>query len=202
MTIDPREAGFQNVYKLLIGAVVPRPIAFVSTLSREGVPNLAPFSFFTAVSANPPVICFCPVRRPGPAPYKDTLSNIVSTGEFVVNIVSEEFAGKMNACSAEFPPEVDEFAASGLTPVPSDLVRPPRVAESHVQMECKLYLTIEIGELPGSGNLVLGEVVRFHVDDPYFDDFKIDSEKLRPIGRMGGSTYTRTTDRFEMARPK
>jgi flavin reductase (DIM6/NTAB) family NADH-FMN oxidoreductase RutF len=202
LTIDPREAGFQNVYKLLIGAVVPRPIAFVSTLSREGVPNLAPFSFFTAVSANPPVICFCPVRRPGPAPYKDTLSNILSTGEFVVNIVSEEFAEKMNATSAEFPPEVDEFQASGLTAVPSDLVRPPRVAESHVQMECKLYLTIEFGELPGSGNLVLGEVVRFHVDDPYFDDFKIDPEKLRPIGRMGGSTYTRTTDRFEMARPK
>ena len=202
MVIDPREAGFQNVYKLLIGAVVPRPIAFVSTLSREGVPNLAPFSFFTAVSANPPVICFCPVRRPGPAPYKDTLSNILSTGEFVVNIVSEEFAEKMNATSAEFPPEVDEFQASGLTAVPSDLVRPPRVAESHVQMECKLYLTIEFGELPGSGNLVLGEVVRFHVDDPYFDDFKIDPEKLRPIGRMGGSTYTRTTDRFEMARPK
>jgi flavin reductase (DIM6/NTAB) family NADH-FMN oxidoreductase RutF len=202
LVIDPREAGFQNVYKLLIGAVVPRPIAFVSTLSREGIPNLAPFSFFTAVSANPPVICFCPVRRPGPAPYKDTLSNIVATGEFVVNIVSEEFAAKMNATSAEFPPEVDEFQASGLTPVPSDLVRPPRVAESHIQMECKLYLTIEIGELPGSGNLVLGEVVRFHVDDPYFDDFKIDPDKLRPIGRMGGSTYTRTTDRFEMLRPK
>ena len=202
MIIDPREAGFQNVYKLLIGAVVPRPIAFVSTVSREGVRNLAPFSFFTAVSANPPVICFCPVRRPGLAPYKDTLSNIVATGEFVVNIVSEEFASKMNETSAEFPPEVDEFEASGLKPVPSDLVRPPRVAESHVQMECKLYLTIEIGELPGSGNLVLGEVVRFDVDDAYFDDFKIDPGKLRPIGRMGGSTYTRTTDRFEMQRPK
>jgi flavin reductase (DIM6/NTAB) family NADH-FMN oxidoreductase RutF len=202
LIIDPREAGFQNVYKLLIGAVVPRPIAFVSTLSREGILNLAPFSFFTAVSANPPVICFCPVRRPGLAPYKDTLSNILATGEFVVNIVSEEFASKMNATSAEFPPEVDEFEASGLTPVPSDLVRPPRVAESHVQMECKLYLTLEFGELPGSGNLVLGEVVRFHVDDLYFDDFEIDPEKLKPIGRMGGSTYTRTTDRFEMLRPK
>jgi len=202
LIIDPREAGFQNVYKLLIGAVVPRPIAFVSTVSREGIPNLAPFSFFTAVSANPPVVCFCPVRRPGSNPYKDTLSNISATREFVVNIVSEEFAEQMNATSAEFPPEVDEFEASGLTPVPSDLVRPPRVAESHVQMECKLYLTIEFGELPGSGNLVLGEVVRFHVDDQYFDDFRIDPDKLRPIGRMGGATYTRTTDRFDMARPK
>ena len=97
MIVDPREAGFQNVYKLLIGAVVPRPIAFVSTISREGIPNLAPFSFFTAVSANPPVVCFCPVRRPGSNPYKDTLSNISATREFVVNIVSEEFAEKMNA---------------------------------------------------------------------------------------------------------
>ncbi len=202
MIIDPREAGHQNIYKLLIGAVVPRPIAFVSTLSRDGIRNLAPFSFFTAVSANPPVICFCPLRRPGPDPYKDTLRNILATKEFVVNIVSEEFVDKMNACSADFPPEVDEFEASGLTPIPSDLVKPPRVAESHVQMECKLYLTIEFGELPGSGNLVLGEVVRFHVDDQYFDDFKIDPDKLRPIGRMAGATYTRTTDRFEMVRPK
>jgi flavin reductase (DIM6/NTAB) family NADH-FMN oxidoreductase RutF len=202
LIVDPAEAGHQDVYKLLIGAIVPRPIAFVSTISPEGILNLAPFSFFTAVSANPPVICFCPVRRPGPDPRKDTLRNISATREFVVNIVSEEFAQKMNICSAEFPPEVDEFAASGLTPVQSDLVKPPRVAESHIHMECKLYLTIEIGALPGSGNLVLGEVVRFHVDDAYFDNFKIDPDKLRPIGRMGGAAYTRTTDRFEMLRPR
>lgn len=103
MIIDPREVGFQNVYKLLIGAVVPRPIAFVSTVSREGIRNLAPFSFFTAVSANPPVVCFCPMRRSGSNPYKDMLSNISVTGEFVVNIVSEEFAEKMNVSSADFP---------------------------------------------------------------------------------------------------
>jgi len=202
LVIDPREAGFQNVYKLLIGAVVPRPIAFVSTLSREGIPNLAPFSFFTAVSANPPVICFSPTRRPGPDPYKDTMRNILETREFVVNVVSEEFAEKMNICSGEFPPEVDEFEASGLTAIASDLVKPPRVAESHVHMECKLYLTLEIGALPGSGSLVLGEVVRFHVDDMYFDDFKIDPDKLKAIGRMGGTSYTRTRDRFDMVRPK
>jgi flavin reductase (DIM6/NTAB) family NADH-FMN oxidoreductase RutF len=142
------------------------------------------------------------MRGHGTDQYKDTLRNISVTREFVVNIVSEEFAEKMNVCSTDFPPEVDEFAASGLTPVPSDVVQPPRVAESHIHMECKLYLIIEIGELPGSGNLVLGEVVRFHVDDEYFDHFKIDPAKLRPIGRMGGATYTRTTDRFEMVRPK
>ncbi|HLK21022.1 MAG TPA: flavin reductase family protein [Bryobacteraceae bacterium] len=181
---------------------MPRPIAFVSTVSRDGVLNLAPFSFFTAVSANPPIVAFAPIRRAGANPNKDTLHNIQATQEFVVNIVSEEFAEKMNACSADFPPDVDEFAASGLTPLASDLVKPPRVAESHIHMECKLYLAMEFGELPGSGNLVLGEVVRFHVDDAYFDDFKIDPDQLRAIGRMGGAAYARTRDRFEMVRPK
>jgi flavin reductase (DIM6/NTAB) family NADH-FMN oxidoreductase RutF len=120
----------------------------------------------------------------------------------VVNIVSEEFAQQMNITSAEFPPEVDEFEAAGLTPIPSDLVKPPRVKESHVHMECRLYLLVEVGGEDGSGNLVLGEVLRFHVDDQYFDDFKIDPDQLRAIGRMGGATYTRTTDRFELPRPK
>ncbi len=202
MIVDPRVAPYEHVYKLLIGAIVPRPIAFVSTLSLDGIRNLAPFSFFTGVSANPPIVCFCPVQRAGPNPRKDTLRNISATREFVVNIVSEEFAEKMNISSAEFPPEVDEFEASGLTPIPSDLVKPPRVKESHIHMECKLYLTIEISELPGGGNLVLGEVVRLHVNDEYVDNFRIDPDKLRAIGRMGGSLYTRTTDRFEMIRPK
>src|SRR5882724_4520103 len=142
------------------------------------------------------------MRRAGPDPRKDTLRNISETQEFVVNIVSEEFAEKMNVTSADFPPDVDEFEASGLTPVPSDLVKPARVAESHVHMECKLYQVIHISDLPLSGSLVLGEVLRFHVDDRYFDDFKLDPDLLRPIGRMGGAIYTRTTDRFEMIRPK
>ena len=202
MIVDPKATGWLDTYKLLIGAIVPRPIAFVSTLSREGIPNLAPFSFFTGVSANPPVICFCPMRRRGSVPDKDTLHNIAVTREFVVNIVSEEFAQQMNITSAEFPPEVDEFEAAGLTPIASDLVKPPRVKESHIHMECKLYLLVEIRGTDGSGNLVLGEVVRFHVDDHYFDNFKIDPDQLRPIGRMGGTTYTRTTDRFDMTRPK
>jgi flavin reductase (DIM6/NTAB) family NADH-FMN oxidoreductase RutF len=200
--LDPRADNYQDVYKILIGAIVPRPIAFVSTVSPSGARNLAPFSFFTAVSANPPVVCFCPTRRAGADPYKDTLRNISRTKEFVVNIVSEEFAEQMNICSGEFPPDVDEFEASGLTPLASDLVKPPRVAESHVQMECKLYLTLEVGELPGSGNLVLGEVIRLHVDDAYHDHLRIDPDKLRAIGRMGGNSYSRTVHRFEMIRPK
>lgn len=187
----------------MIGAIVPRPIAFVSTLSPEGVRNLAPFSFFTGVSANPPVICFCPMRRSGEDPRKDTLRNISITREFVVNVVSEEIAQQMNICSTNFPPEVDEFEASGLTAVASDLVKPPRVAESHIHMECKLYFLVDMSELAGGGNLVVGEVLRFHIDDRYIDNFNIDPARLRAIGRMGGgATYTRTTDRFEMPRPK
>ncbi len=202
MIIDPQTAGSRNIHKLMIGAIVPRPIAFVSSLSPEGIRNLAPFSFFTGVSANPPVICFCPMTREGRETRKDTLRNISATREFVVNVVSEEFAEQMNICSAEFPPEVDEFEASGLTPVGSDLVKPPRVKESHVNMECKLFQIVEVSAQPLGGSIVLGEVVRFHVDDSYFDDFKIDADKLRTIGRMSGAGYTRTRDRFDMLRPK
>ena len=202
MTIDPSATETLNVYKLMIGAIVPRPIALVSTLSVDGIRNLAPFSFFTGVSANPPIICFCPMRREGAHPRKDTLRNISDTREFVVNVVSEEIAQAMNITSGEYPPEVDEFELAGLTPVPSDLVKPPRVAEAHVHMECRLYLWMEIGALPLSGNLVLGEVVRFHVDDRWVDNFRIDPDQLRAIGRMGGASYTRTLDRFDMQRPK
>jgi flavin reductase (DIM6/NTAB) family NADH-FMN oxidoreductase RutF len=202
LVLDPRASNYQDVYKVLIGAIVPRPIAFVSTISPEGIPNLAPFSFFTAISANPPVVCFCPTRKSGPEPLKDTLRNISATREFVVNIVSEEIAEQMNITAGDFAADVDEFEAAGLTPIPSDLVKPPRVAESHVHMECKLYLTIDISDLPGGGNLVIGEVVRLHVDDAYVDNFKIDPDKLRAIGRMGGNSYVRTTDRFDMIRPK
>src|ERR1700716_4043623 len=123
---DPGSTAVQDIYKLLIGAIVPRPIAFVSSLSPEGVRNLAPFSFFTGASANPPVICFSPMVR-GNGSTKDTLNNIRETGEFVVNIVREEIAGPMNVCSGEYPPDTDEFALSGLTPVASEVVRPPRV---------------------------------------------------------------------------
>ena len=203
MTLDPGGANNQDVYKLLIGSIVPRPIALVSTASHDGIPNLAPFSFFTAISSMPALICFCPGPRSGAGTRKDTLLNITRTKEFVVNIVSEEIAEAMNLTSGEYAPEVDEFALAGLTPIPSDLVKPPRVAESHVNMECRLYLHIEFSELPGGGNLVIGEVVRFHVDDRIVENFKIDPDKLRAVGRMGGPAgYTRTRDRFDMIRPK
>jgi flavin reductase (DIM6/NTAB) family NADH-FMN oxidoreductase RutF len=198
--IEPDAAGFPNVYKVMVGSIVPRPIAFVSTVSAEGTCNLSPFSFFTGVSANPPVVCFCPLRN-ADGSKKDTLQNIERTGDFVVNIVSEEFVEQMNATSGEYAAEVDEFQVSGLTPVPSEVVKAPRVKESHVSMECKLFQIFEISSRPQGGSIVTGEIVRLHVDDAYIDNFHIDPDRLRAIGRMAGNTYVRTGDRFDMARP-
>jgi flavin reductase (DIM6/NTAB) family NADH-FMN oxidoreductase RutF len=200
--LDPAQIESNDIYKLMIGLIVPRPIAFVSTVDAAGVRNLAPFSYFTACGSNPPVICFSTSVRSGPRPYKDTLENVKATGEFVVNIVSEEFAAQMNMCSAEVAPEVDEFELSGLTPIASDLVRPPRVAESKAQMECRLRQIVPVSDRPGGGILVLGEVLRFHVLESLLDGYKIDPDKLNAIGRMGGPTYVRTQDLFEMQRPK
>lgn len=199
---DPATHPFPDIYKLMIGAIVPRPIAFVSSQDANGVLNLAPFSYFTGCSTNPPVICFIAAVRPGPRPQKDTLENIRATGEFVVNIVTEEIAAQMNATSAEVGPEIDEFELSGLTPMPSERIRVPRVAESPVQMECRLRQVIEISPLPGGGNLVLGDVVLFHIREEVLVNGKIDPDRLRAIGRMGGPTFVRTHDRFDMQRPK
>ena len=201
VTIDPAQEQVADIYKLMIGSIVPRPIAFVSSLSAEGVRNLAPFSFFTAISANPPVICFAPMIRPRDSSCKDTLNNVEATGEFVVNIVSEDFAAQMNAASAELPPDVDEFVVSGLTPVESEVVRPPRVGESRISMECKLVQVVHVSRKPLGGSLVLGEVLRFHIAPELFDNFRIDPDRLNAIGRMGGPSYARTRDRFDMQRP-
>jgi flavin reductase (DIM6/NTAB) family NADH-FMN oxidoreductase RutF len=200
--IDPVQLEYDDIYKLMIGMIVPRPIAFVSTVDAAGQRNLAPFSYFTACGSNPPFVCFTTSVRSGPRPYKDTLRNVETTGEFVVNVVSEEFAAQMNIASAEVPPEVDEFALSGLTPIPSDLVKPPRVAESKVHMECRLHQTLHLSHKPGGGVLVIGQVLRFHVLESLLDGIKIDPGKLNAIGRMGGPTYVRTHDRFNLERPK
>ena len=198
LTVDPAATPSLTIYKLLIGSVVPRPIAFVSTVSTDGVYNLAPFSFFNVICAEPPTVCFSTGFR---VPAKDTLANVTATGEFVVNIVSEEIAEQMNLCSGEYAHGVSEFEISGLTPVPSGLVKPPYVLESHVNMECKLVQTVEISIRPRGGTLIIGEVVRFHIDEAIVGNFRIDPDKLRAIGRMGGNGYTRTRDRFEMIRP-
>jgi flavin reductase (DIM6/NTAB) family NADH-FMN oxidoreductase RutF len=205
--VDPAASSIREIEKLVVEVIVPRPIAFVSTLSLDGVANLAPFSFFTAVCPKPPVICFCnSVRsRDGSKPdgyKKDTLRNVEATGEFVVNVVSEEFAEQMVVCSGEYPPDVSEFAISGLTPIPSDLVKPSRVKESYIQMECRLLQVVTVSTEPGGGSLVMGEVLRFHIDDRVMTGTAVDPDKLHPIGRMGGTGYVRTTDRFSLTRPK
>jgi flavin reductase (DIM6/NTAB) family NADH-FMN oxidoreductase RutF len=199
LIVDPSFAAPVDVYTLLIGSVVPRPIAFVSTISSADVPNLAPFSFFNAVCAEPPIVSFCPGVR---IPPKDTLANVRANGEFVVNVVGADIAHQMNACALEYPSEVSEFAESGLTPVASDLIRPPRVAESRVSMECRVIDIIDVSRRALGASLVLGEVVRFHIDDEIVNDFRIDPGKLDAIGRMGGRGYTFTRDRFEIRRPK
>ena len=202
MTIDPSTRDPFDVYRLLSGSIMPRPIAFVSTISAAGVLNLAPFSFFTVASANPPIVAFCPMVRGGDRPKKDTLMNIEASGEFVVNICSEDFAAQMNATAGEYPPDVDEFQLSGLTPVPSDVVKPPRVKESRVTMECKLHQLVPVSDKFLGGTIVLGEVVRFHVQDSLINEIcEIDADQLNAIGRMAGPVYVRTKDRFEMVRP-
>jgi flavin reductase (DIM6/NTAB) family NADH-FMN oxidoreductase RutF len=198
MTIDPQTVSSITNYRLLSGAVIPRPIAFVSTISPGGVHNLAPFSFFNAVCSEPPVVSFCPTVR---APPKDTLANVLATREFVVNIVNEAIAAQMNICAAEYPADVDEFERSGLTAVASDVVKPPRVLESPVSMECRLIEVVDVSRLPRGASLVLGEVVRFHVDDHVVTNDVIDPDKLRAVGRMSANSYVRTRDRFELIRP-
>jgi flavin reductase (DIM6/NTAB) family NADH-FMN oxidoreductase RutF len=202
MIIDPVGRDPFDVYRLLSGSILPRPIAFVSTISADGVLNLSPFSFFTVASANPPIIAFCPMTRGEPRPKKDTLVNIEATGEFVVNICSEDFAAQMNSTAGEYPPDVDEFQLSGLTPIPSDIVKPPRVKESRVNMECKLHQLVPVSDKFLGGTIVLGEVVRFHVQDSMINQIcEIDADQLNAIGRMAGPVYVRTKDRFEMIRP-
>ncbi|HEY9724499.1 MAG TPA: flavin reductase family protein [Oscillatoriaceae cyanobacterium] len=201
MIFTPSEMAHQDAYKLAVGAVVPRPIAFVSTRSRAGVDNLAPFSFFTVVCANPLTIAFSPMRKGPQALKKDTLVNIEETGEFVVNVVDESYVGPMNTTSADYEPEESEFVFAGLTPEPSEVVAPPRVGESPIQMECKLLQVVEVSDRPGGGSLVIGTVVRMHVRDDLYENGRILLERWRPLGRMAGATFARCTDTFDLARP-
>jgi flavin reductase (DIM6/NTAB) family NADH-FMN oxidoreductase RutF len=209
-SINPSDCDQRQIYKLMTGIIVPRPVALISTVDRDGLANLAPFSFFSGVGSNPPTVLFCPVVRKASASdaatvsemRKDTLRNVEETGEFVVNVVSERIADAANATAAEVPPDVDEFVLSGLTPTASEVVRPPRVAESPAQMECKLVQVIYTGKEPGAGVIVLGEVVRFHVEELLFEDFRVDPGGLDAVGRMAGNTWVRTSDRFERIRPK
>ena len=199
MQIDPQTAPQQSIYKLLIGCVVPRPIAWVSSLSEDGVPNLAPFSFFMAVCNDPPTIAFSSGRRAGHE--KDTVRNIEHTRDFVVNLVDDDRAEQMNLTSGEYPPEVDEFALTGLTAAPSLKVQAPRVVEAPINMECRVVQILPVGHGPHA--LVLGEIVQFHIRDDLYNPHtgRIDMYKLHPVGRLAGELYSHVHDIFEMKRP-
>lgn len=185
----------------MVQVITPRPIAWVSTVSSAGVLNLAPFSFFTGVGAKPPTVLFCPANKSDGQP-KDTLRNIRQTGEFVINVVSYALAEAMNESSAEYPEEVSEFAELSLEAAASIKVKPPRVAESLVSLECTLHHSVSLGSGPGGANIVVGRIAHWHVDDSLFDsDGTISAERLDTIGRLGGQTYVRTTERFDMIRP-
>ena len=202
LSINTKEIPFQDRYKLLIGSIVPRPIGFISTVSPNGIYNLAPFSFFNGVCSEPMAVLFCPVIRGSDGQEKDTLKNIKATKEFVANIVSEEIAEQMNQCSAEYPYGVDEFKETGLTPEKAKIVKAPLVKEAKINMECKLLHLVEIGNKPGSGTVVIGEVVYFHVNEDIYKDGKIILSNLKPVARLGGTEYARVTDTFSLPRPE
>jgi flavin reductase (DIM6/NTAB) family NADH-FMN oxidoreductase RutF len=204
MILDPASLDPLNRYKVLIGSIVPRPIALVSTLSVEGVRNLAPFSFFAGVGSNPMTLLFCPANKPD-GTEKDSLRNAKpaaedGTGEFVVNIVPYAIARSMASCAEPLGPEESEFDLSGLTPTASTRVRPPRVEQSPVAFECVTRQVIRTnGQAPGAGNIVIGEVVSVFVRDALINErFHIDAAALDAIGRMGGMGYCTTRDRFEI----
>lgn len=199
MQIDPETAPAQSIYKLLIGCVVPRPIAWVSTVSPDGVNNVAPFSFFMAICNEPPTVAFSSgPRAPG---GKDTARNAQTAGEFVINVVDDARAEAMNLTSGEYPPDVDEFALAGLTAAPGVKVKAPRILEAPINMECRVTQILQIGRGPHS--LVIGEVVQFHVRDDVYDarTGRIDIRQLKPVGRLAGHQYTHVHDLFDLIRP-
>lgn len=198
MKVDPNT--FENFYRVLTGVVVPRPIAFVSTVSTDGVANLAPYSFFNAVCPDPPTVVFGSSRRV-PHKSKDTLRNVEETGEFVVNIVVDDIAEAMNSTAAEYPEDVDEFEIAGLTAVSSDLVKAPRVAESPVNMECRLNQIVNLGDEHSGHGLVIGTIVMMHVRDDLINGHRINHHLMKPTGRLAGSMYCHTADTFELVRP-
>lgn len=192
LTVDPKETDQKDLHQFILGSVAPRPIAFVSTIDAAGRQNLAPYSFFNAFSSNPPIVVFSSNRRGSNNTTKDTLENIRASGECVINAVNYAMIRQMAVASVEFPSDVSEFSKTGLTPLPSDLVLPARVAESPSQMECKVKEIITLGDQGGAGHLIICEIVRMHISRSVLGERnRIDPHKIDLMGRMGRAFYVR-----------
>lgn len=194
------DGNFSDNYKLLIGSILPRPIAVVSTKNEDGSNNLAPFSFFTGVSAKPFIVAFAPLIRTSTGCKKDTVLNIEREKEFVINFVTEENADKVNTASEELPYGQDEFLHAGLTPLDSEIVKAKRMKESPIHFECKLRDMISYGDQPGCGTLITGEVVKVHVDEKIYDHGRITTSRWKPMGRGAGNDWFKTDSIVEKKR--
>ncbi len=197
--LDPVDLQRNEIYKLLIGAVVPRPIAWVASMDAQGRRNLAPFSYFNIACIEPPMLVFCPQRRLD-GTKKVTLLNVEATGEFVLHIVSEELVMHMNQTSANYPYGVDEFEQARLLAAPSSRVAPPRLAAAAIAFECQVEQIVHVGGAMGA-DLVIGRVLLIHVRDDVWQDGYIMLEALKPVARLAGNGYARVTDTFELPRP-
>lgn len=191
---------FADNYKFLIGSIIPRPIAVISTRNIDGSNNLAPFSFFTAISASPMIVAFCPMIRSIDGQFKDTVKNILREKEFVVNFCTENNYKQVNLASTELPFGEDEFNFSGLTPIESEFVKARRMKESPVQFECIFRDMLCYGSTPGSGSIITGEVKLVHVDEAVMKDGKVSTDLLKAVGRGAGNDWFKTDSRFELER--
>ncbi len=203
LTIDPKEVTTAKLQSYLQSAIGPRPIAFASTLDKKGKPNLSPFSFFNIFSANPPILVFSPARRVRDNTTKHTLLNCEATGQVVINVVNFDIVQQVSLSSTEYPEGVNEFLKSGLTPIPSEIVKPYRVAESPVQFECKVIDIIALGKEGGAGNMIVCEVLKMHISEKILDtNGVIDPVKIDLVARLGGNWYSRANKGlFEVEKP-
>lgn len=192
-TITPGDIPVPDFHQYLLGAVSPRPIGLASTVDADGVPNLAPFSFFNVFGSNPPTAIISPNRRVSDQSTKDTLRNVEETGELVINAVSYDIVRKVAVTGVTFPPEVSEFDMSNLTPIPSDLVKPFRVKESPAQLECKVREIVTLGEDGGAGHLIICDIVRIHIREDVIENDRINPHKIDLMGRMGRAFYCRAS---------
>lgn len=201
MKIDPANTSQKDIYKILTGTVIPRPIGWVSSISESGLPNLAPFSFFNAVGEDPPHIMFSTVRSGNT--NKDTLNNVLATKQFVVNMATEDLVDAMNATSVNLPPDGNEFEYAGLTAIASHIVAAPRVKESPVSFECELVHHYSLEEhKDGGATIMIGRIVMFHVDDSILlDNYKINQDAYRPVARLAGANYAKLGEFFSIKRP-